>query len=78
MAMNFVADEPSGNLWAVSGVMGIILTLALQSLILDAFAGLLLNIERPFKILHWVRLEGADVGNQVGQVLEMKWRTTRL
>jgi len=78
MAMHFVFEQPLGAIWAASGVMGIILGFALQGLILDAFAGLMLNIEQPFKILHWVRLEGGDVGQQVGQVLEMNWRTTRL
>lgn len=78
LALRFVFDQSLGNIWAASGVMGIILGIALQSLILDAFAGFMLNTEQPFKILQWVRLESSDIGEQVGQVLEMNWRTTRL
>jgi small-conductance mechanosensitive channel/hemoglobin-like flavoprotein len=80
MALHFVSGAPMGNIWAASGVMGIVLGLALQSLILDLFAGMMLNVEKPFKILQWVRLEGGTIGfaTQVGQVLEMNWRTTRL
>ena len=78
LALHFVFDQSLGNIWAASGVMGIILGIALQSLILDAFAGFMLNTEQPFKIFQWVKLESSDIGEQVGQVLEMNWRTTRL
>ncbi|MDP2903384.1 MAG: mechanosensitive ion channel [Methylovulum sp.] len=78
LAMNFVYADHFGNILAASGVLGIILGFALQSLILDAFAGLMLNIEQPFKILQWVKLEHRDIGQLVGQVLEMNWRATRL
>jgi len=78
LVMHFVFDKSMGNIWAASGVMGIVLGIALQSLILDAFAGFLLNTEQPFKIHQWIRLEGDDIGEQVGQVLEMNWRATRL
>lgn len=78
LMVHFVYGLTLGNIGAVSSVMGIILGIALQNLILDAFAGIMLNIEQPFKILQWIRFEHRDFGQLVGQVLEMNWRTTRL
>ncbi len=64
------------SLWAASGVLTLILGIALQSLILDAFAGLMLNIERPFKIGDKIMLD--DDNELCGHVIEMNWRTTKI
>jgi potassium-dependent mechanosensitive channel len=46
----FVFEQPLTSIWAASGVLTLVLGIALQSLILDAFAGLMLSAERPFSI----------------------------
>ena len=72
----FVFGQSMASLWAASGVLTIVLGIALQSLILDAFAGLMLNIERPFKIGEKIMLN--DDNELCGHVIEMNWRTTRI
>lgn len=72
----FVFGQSMTSLWAASGVLTIILGIALQSLILDAFAGLMLNIERPFKIGEKVKLN--DDSELCGRVVEMNWRATKI
>jgi len=74
----FVFDQPLTSIWAASGVLTLVLGIALQSLILDAFAGLMLSAERPFSIGHWVALSGPRVQTPDGRVEEMNWRTTRM
>jgi small-conductance mechanosensitive channel len=75
----FVFDKPLTSLWAASGVLTLVLGLALQSLIMDAFGGLMLSAERPFKIGDWIMVAGRNrASSPVGRVEEMNWRTTRL
>ena len=62
---------------AASGVLTIVLGIALQNIILDLFAGILINLERPFRLLNWITVSAG--GNPVhGQVRNMSWRTTQL
>ncbi|MGF1502098.1 MAG: ABC transporter substrate-binding protein [Paracoccaceae bacterium] len=72
----FVFGQSMTSLWAASGVLTVVLGIALQSLILDAFAGLMLNIERPFKIGDKIMLD--DDNELCGHVIEMTWRTTKI
>ncbi len=72
----FVFGQSMTSLWAASGVLTLVLGIALQSLILDAFAGLTLNIERPFKIGEKIMLD--DDNELCGHVIEMNWRTTKI
>ena len=46
---------------------------ALQDTLGNAFAGLSIQSERPFKVGHWIR-----VGDFEGRVAEITWRATRL
>ena len=65
------------GLWATSGVVGLVLGLALQSMIADVFGGIAINVDRPFRIGDWVQLHHRrDVF--VGQIVETSWRATRL
>lgn len=64
-------------LWAASGVAGIVLGLALQTLLQDIYSGLALNIDRPLKIGDSIQIDG--VGDVVkGEVKEISWRTTHI
>jgi small-conductance mechanosensitive channel len=57
------------------GVTGsaIVLGLALQETIGNAFAGLALQIERPFRVGHWVTAAGHE-----GRIVEVTWRATKI
>lgn len=69
-----VFDEPPSTFLATSGVLAIILGLAVQNTLGDVLAGLAINIERPFRAGDWI-----EVGDQaLGQVIQVNWRATRL
>jgi small-conductance mechanosensitive channel len=70
--ISLVFDIPVTGLVATSGVVAIVLGLALQSTMSDVFSGLALSLERPYQIGDWVALEG-DVE---GTVVEITWRAT--
>lgn len=70
----FVFHQPVGGLLATSGVVVAVLALALRGIITDVFSGIALNMEHPYRIGDWVQLDDG----QVGMVVEMNWRATRL
>jgi len=63
---------PIGALLATSGAVAIVVGLALQSTLGDAFSGLVLNLTRPYKIGDWI----AVGGTLEGKVVETNWRAT--
>jgi small-conductance mechanosensitive channel len=69
-----VFKEPVSTFLATSGVLAIVLGLALQNTLGDVLAGLAINIERPFGAGDWITL--ADQTS--GQVMQVNWRATRL
>lgn len=68
-----VFDKDPTALFATSGVIAIILGFAIQQLLSDIFAGIALNLERPFKAGDWITLDGTQ-----GVVLMTNWRSTHL
>lgn len=70
--VGYVFNLPVKGLLATSGVVAIVLGLALQSSLGDVFSGVVLNIERPYQIGDWVILDD-DVQ---GKVIETNWRAT--
>jgi small-conductance mechanosensitive channel len=58
-----------------SGVVGIVIGIAVQRIILDFFSGVMIGIERPFQIGDWIEINNGTVR---GMVTEMTWRTTTL
>jgi small-conductance mechanosensitive channel len=62
-----------GPLLATSAVTSLVLGLALQPILANFFAGLVISLERPFRINDWIR-----VGDQEGRVVAINWRTTHL
>jgi small-conductance mechanosensitive channel len=65
---------PVGGLVATSGVVAIVLGLALQNTLSDVFSGIAVDIEAPFQVGDRVSL-----GNNIeGQVVEMNWRSIRI
>lgn len=73
-----VFELPVTGLWATSGVVGLVVGFALQSMIADVFSGIALNVDRPFRIGDWVILHPRGVAEQIGEVVEINWRSTRV
>jgi small-conductance mechanosensitive channel len=69
-----VLKQPIAGVLATSGVLAIVLGLALQNTLADVFSGLAINIEHPFGAGDWITLNG-DVE---GEVMEINWRATRI
>ena len=70
----YVFDAPLGTLIATSGVLAIILGLALQSTLADVFSGVALNVSKAYEVGDWVVLsDGME-----GRVVETNWRATHL
>ena len=69
-----VFDMPVGGLLAASGVVAIVLGLALQSTLGDVFSGIVLNLAKPYHPGDWIILDG---GTQ-GSVVETDWRATHI
>jgi small-conductance mechanosensitive channel len=55
------------------GVSSIVIGLALQDTLGSIMSGIALLFERPFTVGDWIR-----VGEIVGQVLDMSWRSVRI
>ncbi|MBI3709960.1 MAG: mechanosensitive ion channel family protein [Proteobacteria bacterium] len=72
--LSFVFDQPVAGLLATSGIVAIVVGLALQSTLSDVFSGIALNIERPYRAGDWIQLDK----DTVGEVVEINWRATRL
>jgi small-conductance mechanosensitive channel/CRP-like cAMP-binding protein len=70
----YVFDLPIRGLLATSGVVAIILGLALQSTLGDVFSGVVLSFSRPYRPGDWISLEGGTDG----RVIEMNWRATHV
>ena len=45
----------------------------IEDLLKNVIAGIALQTERPFEIGHWV-----EINKQIGRVVEMSWRATRV
>jgi small-conductance mechanosensitive channel len=69
-----VFKEPLSTFLAASGVVAIVLGLALQNTLGDVLSGLAINIERPFGAGDWITL----TDNTSGQVMQVNWRATRI
>jgi small-conductance mechanosensitive channel/CRP-like cAMP-binding protein len=70
----FVFNAPVGTLIATSGIFAIILGLAMQNTLGDVFAGIALNLGKPYGIGDRIALsDGIE-----GVVVETNWRATHL
>lgn len=70
--MAFVFGVPIGTLLATSGVVAIILGLALQNTLGDVFSGIALTLGRPYVIGDWIVLgDGTE-----GRIVASNWRST--
>ncbi|MDL2403439.1 mechanosensitive ion channel family protein [Rhizobium mayense] len=72
--IGFVFGAPIGPLIATSGVVVVIIGLALQNTLADVFSGIALALGRAYVIGDWIELaDGTE-----GRVVETNWRSTNL
>ena len=74
IVLKSVLALPVGGLVATSGIVAIVLGLALQNTLSDVFSGIAVDIEAPFKVGDRISL-GSNIE---GQVVEMNWRSIRI
>ncbi|MDH4869779.1 mechanosensitive ion channel family protein [Pseudomonas sp. BN515] len=72
-AAAYVMQLPVKGLLATSGVMAIVIGLALQSTLSDVFSGIVLNTTKPYQLDDWISIDGTE-----GKVVEIDWRATHL
>ena len=72
--VDFVFDVPIGGLIATSGVIAIVLGLALQSTLSDVFSGIAMGLEHAYKPGDMLGVEGGIEG----QVIQIGWRSTQI
>lgn len=61
------------GIFATSAVATAVIGFALQDILKNFFSGITLNMEIPFRKGDWI-----EVSNQVGEVIEMSWRATKI
>jgi small-conductance mechanosensitive channel/CRP-like cAMP-binding protein len=72
--LGFVFALPLQGIVATSGVIAIVVGLALQNTLGDVFSGLSLRVEQPYDVGDAVLLEGGVEG----EVIQINWRSTHL
>ena len=72
--INFAFEVPIRGLLATSGVIAIVLGLALQSTLSDVFSGIAVGLERPYSAGDLLWVEGGIEGN----VVQINWRSTQI
>lgn len=74
VVLGLVFKLPIGGLLATSGLLAIVLGLALQNTLADVFSGIAVGIEQPFRVGDRTKLsDGVE-----GRVEQMNWRSIRL
>ena len=61
------------QLLTTSAVGAVVVGFALQDTLGNLFAGLAIQIEKPFRVGQWIQVSGRE-----GQVQEITWRATKL
>lgn len=72
--VSFVFERQLTGLLATSGLLAMIVGLAIQMNLSHIFSGIALNIERPFRPGDWVKIGDWPVG----RVVDISWRSTKL
>jgi len=70
----YVFDQKLTSLLATSGVLAMIIGLAIQVNITNIFSGIVINVEQPFRIGDWIEIDQKFKG----KVIDITWRTTRI
>ena len=73
VAIAAVIAFPNTEFLTTSAIVAAVMGFALQETLGNAFAGLAIQIEKPFRVGHWI-----TVGNFEGSVREITWRATKI
>jgi small-conductance mechanosensitive channel/CRP-like cAMP-binding protein len=74
VVVNSVFALPITGVVATSGIVAIVLGLALQNTLADVFAGIAVGIEAPFGVGDRIQ-----IGDRIeGEVIQVNWRSTRI
>jgi small-conductance mechanosensitive channel/CRP-like cAMP-binding protein len=73
LVINRVFGVPLSSLVISSTIVSAVIGLALQDLLRNVVAGIALQTERTYSPDDWIEVDG-----QIGKVLDMNWRATRL
>jgi small-conductance mechanosensitive channel/CRP-like cAMP-binding protein len=68
-----VFSVSSFNVLTGSAIVAAIIGFALQETLGNAFAGIAIQIEKPFRVGHWIA-----AGDHLGRVVEVTWRATKV
>jgi CRP-like cAMP-binding protein len=68
-----VFSVSSFNVLTGSAIVAAIMGFALQETLGNAFAGIAIQIEKPFRVGQWI-----SAGDHVGRVVEVTWRATKI
>jgi len=71
--VGMVVYQDSARLFTTSAIAVAVLGFALQETLGNAFAGLAIQTEKPFKVGHWIAVAGHE-----GRVAEVTWRATKI
>ncbi|WP_181441973.1 mechanosensitive ion channel family protein [Swingsia samuiensis] len=74
LAISFLFEVPVKGLVATSGVVAIVIGLALQSTLSDLFSGIAVGIEKPYRLGDVISLDNGAAG----RVVQVNWRSTHL
>jgi small-conductance mechanosensitive channel/CRP-like cAMP-binding protein len=72
--LSFTFDQEISGVLTASGVMAIVIGLALQTSLGEIVSGVFMSVEAPYRAGDWITIDDKIVG----QVLETNWRATRL
>lgn len=65
--------QQDAQVFATSAITAAVLGFALQETLGNAFAGLAIQTEKPFRVGHWIAVAGYE-----GRVMEVTWRATKI
>lgn len=65
-----------GSLITTSAVLTAVIGFALQDTLGNVFAGLAIQMQQPFEVGDWIQFN--DDPDQIGEVIEINWRATRI
>jgi small-conductance mechanosensitive channel/CRP-like cAMP-binding protein len=74
VVLNSVFSLPVNGLLATSGVVAIVLGLALQNTLADVFSGIAVGVEAPFSVGDRIQIDEKIEG----QVVQVNWRSIRI
>lgn len=72
-----VFKQPLTGFWATSSVTALVLGFALRNIILDLFSGIAVNLEQPYRVGDWIKIDQRlSTDPIIGTIIDINWRST--